>query len=127
MYPVVHFEIPVDDIDRARGFYTEVFEWDVEEMPMGDGIYTSVITAQGDGGSGGINGAIIDRDEILVDPIITIEVPLIEAHLERVEAAGGSTAVPIGEIPHTGRYAYFTDTEGNVLGLWESIEPAPSH
>ena len=30
---VVHFEVPFDDGDRARAFYSDVFGWQMQEMP----------------------------------------------------------------------------------------------
>ena len=33
MDKVIHFEIPVDDMKRAEGFYKKVFGWNVEFVP----------------------------------------------------------------------------------------------
>ena len=45
MRKVVHFEIPADDLDRAKNFYSSVFGWKLDTMPMpGGGEYTSVVT-----------------------------------------------------------------------------------
>ena len=30
---VVHFEIPADDLDRARAFYREAFGWTINSIP----------------------------------------------------------------------------------------------
>ena len=126
MNPVVHFEIPSDDRDRATSFYASVFEWDIEETPFEDDVYTSVITSPIDENymhteRGAINGAIIERNGPPTAPIITIEVPSIDVHVDNIEEAGGSIVVPKGEVPEMGYYAYFEDTEGNVIGLWESM------
>jgi predicted enzyme related to lactoylglutathione lyase len=32
---IVHFEIPVDDAERAKKFYTELFGWKVEQFSPG--------------------------------------------------------------------------------------------
>lgn len=126
MQPITHFELPSDDLDRATSFYAEVFGWDIEEIPMGDDVYTSVITTRegehsDNATSGGINGAIIDRESPLTHPIITMEVASIDTYLEAVESAGGSVVFPKADADGMGYYAYFEDTEGNVLGLWESL------
>lgn len=52
--------------------------------------------------------------------MLTIDVPGIDAALEKIERLGGSKLVGRTEIPDMGYYAYFTDSEGNVLGLWEN-------
>jgi predicted enzyme related to lactoylglutathione lyase len=120
---VVHFEIPFDDGDRARNFYKELFDWQVMEMPeMG---YTIVMSGPSDDTgpteSGFINGGMLSREQAATrGPVIVVDVDSIDAKLARIEEAGGSTVVgktPVGEM---GFAAYFTDPEGNVMGLWET-------
>src|SRR4051794_29554373 len=62
---VVHFEIPYDDGDRARGFYREAFGWQLQSMPgMG---YTLVSSGPSDDTGptepGFINGGMMSRDD----------------------------------------------------------------
>ena len=33
MPSIVHFEIPADDIERAKKFYSNLFGWKIEGMP----------------------------------------------------------------------------------------------
>jgi predicted enzyme related to lactoylglutathione lyase len=33
MPTVVHFEIPSDNLERTKKFYTELFGWKMEKMP----------------------------------------------------------------------------------------------
>ena len=54
-------------------------------------------------------------------PVITINVDSIDGALERVESGGGSVVQPRQEIPGMGAFAYFKDTEGNTMGLWENV------
>jgi len=126
MRKVVHFEIPADDIDRAKNFYGSVFGWDLQTTPMEGGEYTVAMTTPVDQQTqqptepGAINGGMFQRDERLTSPVITIDVDAIDDALKQVEAGGGSTVTPRTEIPNMGAYAYFKDPEGNVLGLWET-------
>jgi uncharacterized protein len=123
---VVHFEIPADDLDRARKFYGAVFDWSLETMPVPGGEYTSVVTTPVDQQTqmptepGAINGGMMERNANTPAPVITIDVDAIDAALQVVEAEGGSTVQPRTEIPGMGAFAYFTDSEGNVMGLWET-------
>ncbi len=48
-----------------------------------------------------------------------VEVPDIDAHLAKVEAAGGKTVVPRTVIPATVIFGLFTDPAGNLVGLVE--------
>lgn len=126
MAKVVHFEVPVDDLDRAKAFYGTVFGWDISTFPMAGGDdYTGATTTPVDESQmpiepGSINGALVARATDRPSTVITLGVEAIDAALAQVEAAGGSTLIPRAEIPGMGAYAYFTDSEGNVVGLWES-------
>ena len=55
-------------------------------------------------------------------PVVTIGVDSIDETLKKVEAGGGSTVQPRTEIPDMGAFAYFKDSEGNVVGLWENFD-----
>ena len=126
MSKVVHFEIPADDLDRAKSFYGSVFGWELQTVPMNEGEYTSVKTTDVDEQTqmptepGAINGGMFQRDERITSPVITIDVEVIDDALKQVEAEGGSTITPRTAIPGMGAFAYFKDPEGNVLGLWET-------
>ena len=126
MSKVVHFEIPAEDLDRAKNFYSSVFGWKLETMPMPGGEYTSVMTTPVDEQTqlptepGGINGGMMQRDERTSSPVLTIDVEGIDDALKEIAAGGGSTVTPRTEIPGMGAFAYFKDPEGNVLGLWET-------
>jgi predicted enzyme related to lactoylglutathione lyase len=125
---VEHFEIPVDDAARAREFYGSVFEWELNEADMGGGnMYTTVTTTPIDASTrlptepGAINGGLMQRTADTPAPVITIAVTSIDESLKKVEAGGGSTVQPRTEIPEMGAFAYFKDSENNVVGLWENL------
>jgi predicted enzyme related to lactoylglutathione lyase len=123
MNKVVHFEIPVDDLERAKAFYGSLFDWQINEVP--ELSYTIVMTVPVDEQQmptepGAINGGMMKRSPDTPSPVITIEVDSIDDALKGVEAAGGSIVQPRTQIPNMGAFAYFKDPEGNTLGLWES-------
>lgn len=126
MNKVVHFEIPAEDLDRAKGFYGSIFGWQLNTMPMPGGEYTVVMTTPVDEQTqmptepGAINGGMMQRDERTPAPVITVDVEAIDDALRQIEAAGGTTITPRTAIPGMGAFAYFKDPEGNVLGLWET-------
>jgi hypothetical protein len=120
---VVHFEVPFDDADRARSFYRDVFDWSIEPMPEMD--YNGVSTGPaGDDGTpsepGYIGGGMAKRGDSLKNPVIVLAVDDIDATLKVVEQHGGSTATPKIRVGDMGFAAYFNDSEGNVMGLWQS-------
>ncbi|HXF73782.1 MAG TPA: VOC family protein [Actinomycetota bacterium] len=121
---VVHFEIPADDLDRAKAFYGSVFGWGLEDQEMAGGTYTMARTVPTDerqmpAEPGAINGALIRRSHETPHPILTIQVDAIDDALARVEAGGGRVVTPRTEVPGVGWFAYVEDPEGNTLGLWE--------
>lgn len=126
MDKVVHFEIPVDDNARAKEFYGSVFEWELNDADMGGGVtYTTATTVPVDDkmmptAPGAINGGMMKRSADQSSPIITISVDAIDDSLKKIEAGGGSTITPRTPIPGMGAFAYFKDSEGNTMGLWET-------
>jgi uncharacterized protein len=123
MRKVVHFEIPTDDVERAKRFYGSVFGWQLQDMPEMD--YTIAHTTGTDPQTqlptepGAINGGLVPRTADTPAPVLTIDVDSVDDALKQVVDAGGSVVRPRTAIPGMGAYAYFTDPEGNTLGLWE--------
>ena len=124
MDKVVHFEIPTDDLARAKEFYGSIFGWQLQTMDEMD--YTIAMTTPVDEQTqmptepGGINGGMMKRSADAPSPVLTIGVDSVDDSLKQVEAAGGTVVKPRTEIPGMGAFAYFKDTEGNVLGVWEN-------
>ncbi|AXJ08357.1 VOC family protein [Arthrobacter sp. PM3] len=122
---VVHFEIPADDEDRARQFYSSVFGWGFQVMPEME--YSLAMTTPMDetgrpAVAGSINGGLFRRGE-LTAPVVTIDVDDIDAALAEIAARGGSVFRAKMEVPGMGWNAYFKDSEGNVVGLWQNAAP----
>jgi uncharacterized protein len=124
MDKVVHFEIPADDMARAKEFYGSIFEWDIQDVPEMQ--YTIAMTVPVDDRQmptqpGAINGGMYKRsNQNPSSPVLTIGVDSIDDALKKVEAGGGQTITPRTPIPGQGAFAYFKDSEGNTLGLWEN-------
>jgi len=129
MNPVVHFEMPADDKERMKKFYTEAFGWKMEQYGPEMGNYTVVATTEVDEKTqmpkepGRINGGFFDKtEESYRNARITVAVDNIEEGIKKVEEAGGKVKGHPVEIPHVGKYVEFTDTEGNQLSL---LQPSP--
>ena len=121
---VVHFELPTDNSERARKFYATTFEWKLMPMPGFD--YTMVTT--GETNEQGmptevavIGGGMAKRGGHVTAPVITIAVDEIDAALKVIAKNGGAVLQkkqPIGD-GSMGFTAYFKDTEGNTVGLYQ--------
>jgi hypothetical protein len=119
---VVHFELPADDVERASAFYREAFGWTLTAMTGMD--YTLATTADTDAEGrptepGTINGGVSARREPITAPVITLRVDDIDAALARVEQLGGKTVQSRQAVADMGFTGYFSDSEGNVVGLWQ--------
>lgn len=126
---VVHFEIPVDDVDAAKEFYGAMFGWELAEFGGGGGDQRYVLATTTPTGPdfrpsepGAINGALMPRASDTPGPVLVVGVASIDEHLARAEAAGGAVVRARTEVPGMGWYAYVGDAQGNVVGLWEAAE-----
>jgi predicted enzyme related to lactoylglutathione lyase len=119
---IVHFELPYDDAERARAFYGGIFGWDIQSYPGME--YSMVSTGpSGDTGPtepGFINGGMAQRGEGFAGPTVVVDVDDIDATLAQIEQNGGAVLVAKRPVAEMGFTAYFTDPEGNVVGLWET-------
>jgi predicted enzyme related to lactoylglutathione lyase len=119
---VVHFELPFDDGERARSFYSALFDWKLDEMPGLD--YTLVTTGpsgeRGPTEPGYVNGGMAQRGNPLDRPLFVVDVADIDDTLAQIEGRGGSVVQAKTLVGPMGWNAYFRDTEGNVVGLWQS-------
>lgn len=116
---VVHFEIPIDDGDRAVAFYGKAFGWGLDRFgPME---YWTTTAGEGEG----IGGALTKRSEDISSLMFYIDVDDVDAALAAVEAAGGTRLTDRMPIPTVGWSAFFQDTEGNKVGLFQADTDVP--
>ena len=123
---VVHFEIPADDENRAREFYRSVFGWQFQVLPEMD--YSLAMTTPMDEHGrpavpGSINGGLFKRGEGLTAPVVTVDVDNIDTAMENLTALGGAMYREKMEVSGSGWNAYFKDSEGNIVGLWQNAAP----
>ncbi len=109
-----HFEIPVDDPDRAEAFYRDVFGWTFQRFEGAPEYYGLATTGDTDLG---INGALFQRGRETVTSL-TMSVDSIEEAAANVKHKGGKVLQDKTAIPGMGWYAICEDTEGNRIGLF---------
>lgn len=132
--PIVHFEIPADNVERAIEFYTKTFDWKIEKMDMptdsstGGDPYYAVRTTETDEKNmikkpGAINGGLMKRKGKGQPFMNYISVASIDESLKTITENGGTIMLPKTEImKDMGWIAAFMDTEGNMMGLHELSE-----
>ncbi len=131
MNPVVHFELPYQDRERAERFYATVFGWKTQFLGPSMGDHVRVTTAEVDvrpgvpagAPAGAINGGMFPKkpDWPMQHPSIVIAVQDIQCAMQGVSDAGGEVLGEPHMIPNYGRYVSFVDTEGNRNSMLEPI------
>lgn len=121
MRRVVHFEFSSPDPDRAAAFYSGLFGWEIQKWE-GPAEYWLVNSAsQGDIG---IDGGFMRSRDASARTIVTMDVDSIDDMIAKVEAAGGTVALPKQTIPGVGYQAYCTDPDGTIFGIHQRDESA---
>jgi predicted enzyme related to lactoylglutathione lyase len=108
-HPVVHFEVGCRDQSRTSEFFSQMFDWSIEQAGPAAMIST---------GGGGIGGHITALGH---DPhnyvTFYVEVDDVQSYLDKAVSLGGKAVLPVIDIP-TGQFSWFTDPEGNIIGLF---------
>lgn len=125
MNSVVHFELPYKVGARAIDFYQSTFGWETQKLGPEMGDYILVTTAKTDAKPGFPAGAIdgglypIKPDWPAQYPSIVIGVKNIKESMKKITENGGEVLGEPYEIPGTGLYVSFYDTEGNRCSILE--------
>lgn len=117
VHPVVHIDIPAQDMEKSLAFYRDAFGWNV------DTTYPGYPMFRAEGGPGGGFVQIGGEGPFEYRPnqvLIYLQTDDVDASLREVESNGGSTLLPKTEIPGYGWWAVFGDPTGNKIGLYQS-------
>lgn len=117
MARVIHFEIPAENPEKSRTFYSNVFGWKFNQM--GEEQYWLAKT--GENGEHGIDGAIMKRRDPNQPVTNNIQVNNLEGTIKQIEENGGQIVVEKMHIPNTGDLAFFKDPDGNVFGIMQPV------
>lgn len=115
--PVIWFEIPVANMERAKAFYEAVFDLKLTVVDMGPRQMSMFPMAMG---IPGIGGALVKEEHFVpsyAGSLVYFAVTDITGILQRVVANNGKELVPKTSIGEYGFCAYLEDSEGNRIGL----------
>ena len=118
MPSLMHFEIPADNVDRARSFYSKLFGWEIKELP---GMDYWIITTDGEKS---IGGGMMKRQNAGQTIVNYIDVPSVDQYAAEIEKLGGKIIFPKAAVPEMGYFAVCLDTENNAFGIWEGNKDA---
>jgi predicted enzyme related to lactoylglutathione lyase len=114
--PFVHVELNTNDTAKAKAFYSKMFDWKMEDIPMDWGTYTMI--GVGDGTGGGLmknpipNAPSFWLSYVLVDDI--------DAATKKAKSLGATVCKDVTEVPDMGWLSIIADPTGAMLGLWKA-------
>jgi uncharacterized protein len=111
---IIHFEIPADDIERAKFFYSNLFGWEITAVP-GRSNYLLIQTTD----STSLSGSLLKRFNPKQTITLYFDVSSVDEYIIKVRELGGKIAVAKKSVPETGYFAICLDTENNTFGIWE--------
>jgi predicted enzyme related to lactoylglutathione lyase len=123
-HTIVHFEIPAEDTEKMRNFYSELFGWKIYRCPGPTEywmIETVPVDKQGNTVRPGVNGAMCKKDNPNVKPINYILVDDIDESIQKITELGGTITQTKQQIPGIAWIAQAVDPEGNPFAILQSI------
>ncbi len=118
--PFVHVELWSEDVDKAKAFYTGLFDWKLEDVPMagpGGGGMTYTVICPGEGTGGGMMKNPVPGSPPHWMPYVVVDD--LSASTSKAKSLGATVAVEPTEIPNVGWYSLITDPSGATLGLFQ--------
>jgi predicted enzyme related to lactoylglutathione lyase len=121
MPSIVWFEIPADDVERAKSFYGALFDWKIEKIP-GQMDYWHIDTG---GSEGTPDGGLLKRQHSQNQGITNyVGVESADEAAAKVERLGGKICMPKTAVPQMGYFVLCQDPENNMFALWERNDSA---
>jgi len=111
----VHAELNTTDVDKAKAFYGTLFDWKLQDMPMGDLPYTVIDVGKGTGG--GIMKQLIPNAGSAWLPYVHVD-DIVKA-TQKAKSLGAKIMKDVTEVPGMGSLSIIVDPTGAMLGLWK--------
>ena len=118
---IVWFEVPANDLNRAKKFYGSLFGWKFAKLPAAVQDYWHIDTGGKDASP---DGGMMPRMHPQQPITNYVSVPSVSNAAAKVEKLGGTVCKPKTAVPGMGYFAICLDTEGNTFALWEMNERA---
>lgn len=120
MPTIIHFEIPTDDLERSKKFYSELFGWNFEKYSLPEGMDYLIITTTDDQGNKSIGGGMMKRQNPQHVMTNYIGVKSVDEYSTKISQSGGKVVMSKKSVPGMGYFAICLDTENNSFGIWET-------
>jgi predicted enzyme related to lactoylglutathione lyase len=111
----VHVELNTTDVDKAKAFYGTLFDWKLEDVSMGDMVYTMIKVGEGTGGG-------LMKHPVPGAPsawLAYVQVDDIAAATQKAKSLGATIMKDVTEVMGAGWLSILIDPTGAALGLWK--------
>ena len=114
--PFVHVELATTDLDKAKTFYSSLFNWQLQDKDMGGGMqYTMIGVGEGTGGG-------MMKHPVQGAPSAWLAYALVDdvgAATAKAKSLGATIMREVTEVPGYGSFSIIIDPTGAALGLWQ--------
>ena len=118
--PFCHVELSTNDVSKAKQFYSQLFDWKLDDMPMPEGAYTMIGVGEGTGG-GMAKAPMPDMPSAWMPYVLVDD---IKASTAKAKALGATVVVEPMEVMDAGWLSIFVDPTGAKIGLWKAKSQA---
>jgi len=114
----VHVELNTTDVAKAKDFYGKLFDWKLEDVPMGgDSSYTMIKVGDGTGG-GMLKHPVQGAPSMW---LAYVAVDDIEAATKKAKSLGAQVMKEPTEVMGAGWFSVLIDPTGAAIALWKPI------
>jgi len=122
--PFVHVELHTKDLVKAKDFYSKLFGWRLDDVPMpgGQGSYTLINVGEGTG------GGMFANPDPNVPPhwLAYVGVDDIHAMTKKAKDLGATVVQDVLEVGEYGLMSVIIDPTGAALAMWKSKQQGAS-
>jgi hypothetical protein len=118
---IMWFEIPADNMQRAKSFYSKMFGWKIKKMTGTKMPYWHIDTG---GGNDSPDGGMMERQSPQHTITNYVGVASVDKAAQKVQKLGGKVVMPKTPVMQMGYFVICQDTENNMFALWEKNENA---
>jgi hypothetical protein len=111
----VHLELNTSNLENAKSFYKEMFQWTFQDMDMGpSGTYSVFKPDEGPG------GGMMSMPQAPTQWLPYIGVDDIKSATEKAKSLGATMMMENHEVPEMGWFSIFTDPTGAMVAIWQA-------
>lgn len=114
--PFVYCELYTSDLDKAKKFYSSLFDWKMNDMTMPMGNYTMLDVGEGTGGG-------MMKNPMPNGPshwMVYVNVDNVDAATKKAEGLGAKVLMGKTQAGDFGWFTMISDPTGAVLALWQA-------